>query len=93
MALDNADDDGILFGGNTSNERGPLVSFLPQAAHGSILITSRNGLAGSDGHVITVQPMNEEESFALLQAKIRALQSVESGEAERALAQVLDVSH
>lgn len=59
IVVDNADDDGIFFGGSTSNERGPLVSFLPQAAHGSILITSRNGLAahnlvGSDGHVIAV---------------------------------------
>lgn len=59
MVLDNADDDGIFFSDNTFNERGPLVSFLPQAAHGSILITSRNGLAawnlvGNDGHVIAV---------------------------------------
>ncbi|KAJ5593550.1 hypothetical protein N7537_010454 [Penicillium hordei] len=55
MVLDNADDDGIFFSGNTFNERGPLVSFLPQAAHGSMLITSRNGLAarnlvGSESH-------------------------------------------
>ena len=45
MVLDNADDENIFFSGHTSNKRGPLVSFLPQAAHGSILITSRNGLA------------------------------------------------
>lgn len=59
MLLDNADDDGIIFSGDIFNERGPLVRFLPQAAHGSILITSRNGLAawnlvGNDGHVIAV---------------------------------------
>jgi hypothetical protein len=65
----------IFFSGNESNERGPLVRFLPQAAHGSILITSRNGLAarnlvGSGSHVITVQP-----SLALSRARIAALPS------------------
>ena len=98
MVLDNADDDGIFFIGNQSNQRGPLVSFLPQAAHGSMLITSRNGLAarnlaGSDGHVITVQPMNEEESLALLRARIPAPHSVESGESvedEKALVEALE---
>lgn len=95
MVLDNADDDGIFFSGNTSRERGPLENFLPQATHRSILITSRNGLAaqnlvGSDGHVITVQPMNEAESLALLRARIPASQSGESGEDEKALVQALE---
>lgn len=93
MVLDNADDSGIFFNSNTSNERGPLVSFLPQAAHGSILITSRNGLAarnlvGRDGHVIEVQPMTEEESLVLLRARIP--QSGESGEDETALIKALE---
>ncbi|KAF3399052.1 hypothetical protein DPV78_006687 [Talaromyces pinophilus] len=92
MVLDNADDDSIFFEGNTSNERGPLVSFLPQAAHGSILITSRNGIAarnlvGSEGNVIAVQPMNEEESLALLRSRIPGPQS---GEDEKALVQALE---
>ncbi|KAJ5660387.1 hypothetical protein N7507_006838 [Penicillium longicatenatum] len=93
MVLDNADDDGIFFsGGNESHERGPLVNFLPQAAHGSILVTSRNGLAarnlvGSDGHVIDVQPMNEEESLALLRARIPA---PHLGEDTKALVQALE---
>ncbi|CAG7941474.1 unnamed protein product [Penicillium salamii] len=98
MVLDNADDDGIFFSDNTFNERGPLVSFLPQAAHGSMLITSRNGLAarnlvGSDSHVVSVQPMNEAESLTLLRARIPAPQSGESGESggdERALVQALE---
>ncbi|CAI7603357.1 unnamed protein product [Penicillium viridicatum] len=95
IVLDNADDDSIFFNHNTSNERGPLVSFLPETAHGSLLITSRNGLAarnlvGSDGHVIEVQPMNKEESLALLRARIPALQSGESGEDEKALVQALE---
>ncbi|KAJ5348541.1 uncharacterized protein N7506_001794 [Penicillium brevicompactum] len=92
MVLDNADDHGIFFNATESNERGPLERFLPQAAHGSILVTSRNGLAarnlvGSDGHVIDVQPMNEEESLALLRARIPAPQS---GEDEKALVQALE---
>ncbi|OQE34388.1 hypothetical protein PENCOP_c018G06557 [Penicillium coprophilum] len=98
MVLDNADDDGIFFSRNIFNERGPLVSFLPQAAHGSILITSRNGLAarnlvGSESHMIAVQPMNEAESLTLLRARIPAPQSGESGESggdERALVQALE---
>jgi Tfp pilus assembly protein PilF len=95
IVLDNADDDSVFFGGHTSNERGPLVSFLPQAAHGSMLITSRNGLAarnlvGNDGHVIMVQPMNEEESLALLRARIPVPQSGESGDDEKALVQALE---
>ncbi|KAJ5630437.1 uncharacterized protein N7484_010537 [Penicillium longicatenatum] len=77
MVLDNADDDRIFFSGNKSHKRGPLVNFLPQAAHRSILVTSRNGLTarnlvGSDGHIIDVQPINKEESLALLRAKIPA---------------------
>ncbi|KAJ6016427.1 hypothetical protein N7540_011018 [Penicillium herquei] len=98
MVLDNADDDSIFFSKDESNERGLLVSFLPQAAHGSILITSRNGLAarnlvGSDGHVIAVQPMTEAESVTLLRARIPAPQSGERGESaedEKALVHALE---
>ena len=95
MVLDNADDDGIFFSGNTFNEQGPLLNFLPQAAHGSVLITSRNGLAarnlvGCESHVITVQPMNEGESLALLRARIPASQPGESGEDEKALVLALE---
>ncbi|KAF3392458.1 hypothetical protein F1880_008921 [Penicillium rolfsii] len=98
MVLDNTDDDGIFFNGSTSDERRPLVGFLPQAAHGSILITSRNdraarNLVGSDGHVIKVQPMNEEDSLVLLRARIPAPHSGNSGEFredERALVQALE---
>ncbi|KAJ5712968.1 uncharacterized protein N7483_010149 [Penicillium malachiteum] len=83
MVLDNA------------NDYGPLERFLPQATHGSILVTSRNGLAarnlvGSDGHVITVHPMDEDESLTLLRARIPASQSTECGEDEKALIQTLE---
>ncbi|CAG8196671.1 unnamed protein product, partial [Penicillium olsonii] len=95
IVLDNADDDGIFFRDNISDERGPLGRFLPQAAHGSVLITSRNGLAarnlvGNDGHVIKIQPMNEAESLALLRARIPAPQPEESGEDQKALVQALE---
>ncbi|CAG7933708.1 unnamed protein product, partial [Penicillium olsonii] len=95
IVLDNADDDGIFFRDNISDERGPLGRFLPQAAHGSVLITSRNGLAarnlvGNDGHVIKIQPMNEAESLALLRARIPAPQPEESGEDEKELVQALE---
>ncbi|KAJ5346218.1 hypothetical protein N7452_004222 [Penicillium brevicompactum] len=95
IVLDNADDDGIFFSGNKSKERGPLERFLPQAAHGSILITSRNSLAarnlvGSDGRVIDVQPMSEEDSLALLRVRVPAPLSGESEEAEMALVQALE---
>lgn len=98
MVLDNADDDGVFFDSNVSDKRGPLVSFLPQAAHGSLLVTSRNGLAagnlvGNDGHMIEVQPMNEEESLALLRAMLPELQSEvsgEPGEDEKALVEALE---
>ncbi|OQD78945.1 hypothetical protein PENANT_c070G01951 [Penicillium antarcticum] len=98
MVLDNADGDGIFFNENTSDEQGPLVSFLPQAAHGSMLITSRNSLAarnlvGKEGHVIRVQPMDKGESLALLRARIPAPQSGKRGESaedEKALVQALE---
>jgi tetratricopeptide (TPR) repeat protein len=93
MVLDNADDDSMFLSGNESNEREPLVSSLPQAYHGSILITSRNGLAArnlveSEGHVIRVQPMSEEESLALLRVRVSDSQS--SAEDEQTLVEALE---
>lgn len=44
MVLGNADDDGVFFRGYASDERGPLVQFLPQVVHGSMLITTRNNM-------------------------------------------------
>jgi hypothetical protein len=95
IVLDNADSDKIFFRNDNMEGRAPLVTFPPQASHGCVLITSRNSLAarnlvGSDGLVITVQPMNEEESLALLQARIPASQLGESGEDEKALVQALE---
>ncbi|KAI7973725.1 hypothetical protein EIK77_000227 [Talaromyces pinophilus] len=93
MVLDNADDDQIFFRGGDADRRASLVTFLPQATHGSILITSRNGLAarnlvGVDGLVIHVQPMNEVDSLALLRTRIPDNQSL--AEDEQALVQALE---
>ncbi|GAM43552.1 hypothetical protein TCE0_051r18458 [Talaromyces pinophilus] len=79
--------------GDDADGRASLVTFLPQVAHGSVLVTSRNGLAarnlvGTDGLVIHVQPMNEAESLALLRARIAASQS--PAEDESALVQALE---
>ncbi|KAJ5893421.1 hypothetical protein N7495_005112 [Penicillium taxi] len=95
MVLDNADDNSIFFSSNTCDERGRLVRFLPRVTHGSLLITSRNtltarNLVGSDGDVIEVQPMNEEESLALLRARIPTPQPGGSIEDEKALVEALE---
>jgi tetratricopeptide (TPR) repeat protein len=99
MILDNVDDDGIFFGDdensagpsqpvNAADHDKPLESFLPQTAHGTILITSRNSMAatnlvGGHGDVIQVEPMGEEEALALLHTR------VPFGESSRADAKAL----
>ncbi|GAM43571.1 hypothetical protein TCE0_056r18491 [Talaromyces pinophilus] len=93
MVLDNADDDQIFFRSDDTEGRAALVTFLPQATHGSVLITSRNTLAaqnlvGTNGLVIDVQPMNEAESLALLRMRIPDSQS--PAEDESALVQALE---
>ncbi|GAM34008.1 hypothetical protein TCE0_014f01316, partial [Talaromyces pinophilus] len=93
MVLDNADDDQIFFRSDEVDGRPPLVNFLPQVTHGSVLVASRNGLAarnlvGADGLVIDVQPMNEADSLALLRMRIPDSQS--PAEDEQALVQALE---
>ncbi|KUL81720.1 hypothetical protein ZTR_09466 [Talaromyces verruculosus] len=93
MVLDNADDDQIFFRSDDADRRAPLVTFLPQATHGSVLITSRNRLAarnlvGTDGRVIDVPLMNEAESLVLL--RMRMTDSRSPAEDERALVQALE---
>ncbi|KAH9865613.1 hypothetical protein J1614_009198 [Plenodomus biglobosus] len=88
MILDNVDDDGVFFGGDqdgagtsavqavdSADHGRPLESFLPQAAHGTILITSRNNMAatnlvGGHGNVVEVEPMGEDEALALLHTRV-----------------------
>jgi hypothetical protein len=73
MILDNVDDDGIFF--SDDQDCRPLERFLPQAAHGTILITSRNNIAatnlvGGHGDVVQVEPMGEDEALALLRTRV-----------------------
>lgn len=62
--LDNADDENLISHGIRSNKRGPLARFLLQVAHGSMLITLRNGLAARNAvalwYMIEIQPMNKD---------------------------------
>ncbi|KAF1835737.1 hypothetical protein BDW02DRAFT_484246, partial [Decorospora gaudefroyi] len=88
MILDNVDDDSVFFGNDLDNHARPLESFLPQTAHGTILITSRNtvaatNLVGGHGDVVEVEPMGEEDALALLHTR------VPFGEASRADAKAL----
>jgi hypothetical protein len=53
----------------------PLESFLPQTAHGTILITSRNtvaatNLVGGHGGVVEVEPIGEEDALTLLHTRV-----------------------
>jgi tetratricopeptide (TPR) repeat protein len=73
MILDNVDDDGVFFSDDQGGK--PLESFLPQTAHGTILITSRNtvaatNLVGGHGDVVEVEPMGEDEALALLHTRV-----------------------
>ncbi|KAF5669916.1 hypothetical protein FDENT_11382 [Fusarium denticulatum] len=70
MILDNADDDESFF-----DHKRPLESFLAQTPNGRVLITSRNrtaalNLVGPCGHIIQVEPMNEEEALTLLNTRV-----------------------
>ncbi|KAG7423240.1 Nephrocystin-3 [Fusarium oxysporum f. sp. raphani] len=69
MVLDNADDDEFFF-----DHTRPLESFLAQTPNGRILITSKNrtaamNLVGPYGRILQVEPMNEEDALALLNAR------------------------
>jgi hypothetical protein len=93
MVLDNADNDQIFFRRDDADGRAPLVSFLPQATHGSVLVTSRNRLAarnlvGTDGKVIDVQPMNKDESLALHRRALEGSEKVLGPEHSDTLATV-----
>ncbi|KAH7418684.1 hypothetical protein BKA64DRAFT_613936 [Cadophora sp. MPI-SDFR-AT-0126] len=84
LILDNVDDAGFLKGrksrraGDTGgiqdgNSR-PLVSYLPQCSHGSILITSRSGEAALQlvrhDDIIKVDSMEKREALELFRRKV-----------------------
>ncbi|KAF2677679.1 hypothetical protein K458DRAFT_395748 [Lentithecium fluviatile CBS 122367] len=93
MVVDNADDHqvfhspyvelgGVAQGAEPIREAAPLVSFLPQTAHGWILVTSRDlvtamNLVGTRRNVIQVEPMGEQDALALLKTKVQVDESSE----------------
>ncbi|SPO02369.1 uncharacterized protein DNG_05042 [Cephalotrichum gorgonifer] len=81
MVIDNADDTELFFsrtaepaGASTSDQEGNLGRYIPECAHGSILVTTRNLQAGSrlikGKRPIEVTPMDEDESGSLLRARL-----------------------
>ncbi|KAK0744092.1 hypothetical protein B0T18DRAFT_196285 [Schizothecium vesticola] len=70
MVIDNADDAELF------NQQGNLGQFVPECAHGSVLATTRNKVAGSrltqSGRLIEIGKMDEDESRLLLQGKLEA---------------------
>ncbi|KAK3379401.1 hypothetical protein B0T24DRAFT_154684 [Lasiosphaeria ovina] len=70
MIIDNADDVQLF------SQPGNLGQFVPECAHGSVLATTRNKVAGSrltqSGRLIEVGKMDEDESRQMLQGKLEA---------------------
>jgi tetratricopeptide (TPR) repeat protein len=107
MVVDNADDDRVFASASTVDDpssavqradpakeaAAPLASFLPQAATGWILVTSRDlvaavNLVGARHNVVEVDPMGEQDALTLLKSKTRVDESSE-GDA-RALVKTLE---
>jgi tetratricopeptide (TPR) repeat protein len=107
MVVDNADDDRVFASASTIDDpssavqradpakeaAAPLASFLPQAATGWILVTSRDlvaavNLVGARHNVVEVDPMGEQDALTLLKSKTRVDESSE-GDA-RALVKTLE---
>jgi hypothetical protein len=84
LILDNVDDAGFLkarksgqdgdTGGIDGGNSRPLVSYLPQCSHGSILITSRSGEAALQlvrhDDIIKVDSMEKREALELFRRKV-----------------------
>jgi hypothetical protein len=85
LILDNVDDAGFLLKARSTGQdvqtndldsinTRPLVSYLPQCQHGSILITARSRSAAlklvEQRNIIAVEPMNKADAVALLQKKL-----------------------
>jgi hypothetical protein len=88
MILDNVDDDAVFSGSDqdgtgtsameaiyAADDDRPLGRFLPQTAHGLILITSRNTIAatnlvGRSCGLVQVEPVGEKDVLQLLQTRV-----------------------
>ena len=82
LILDNVDDAGFLLRTDSrgqerqTNNEGtlPLVSYLPQCQHGSILVTTRSRDAAlqlvEQRNIISINPMSEIDAIILLEKKL-----------------------
>ncbi len=83
LVLDGADEIDMFRPSHTSDARihqgtelgSSLLNYLPQSAHGSILITSRDRntayrVVGDTQRMLPVEPMDSEDAKALLRAKL-----------------------
>ncbi|KAF5632683.1 TPR domain protein [Fusarium sp. NRRL 52700] len=76
IILDNADDSKVFFPQSIpQNTTPPLLNYLPQSAHGSIIVTSRNReaalkIVGGVDNVMQVSPMEEDQALHLVQNKL-----------------------
>ncbi|KAB5581215.1 hypothetical protein GE09DRAFT_1279974 [Coniochaeta sp. 2T2.1] len=80
MVIDNADDTQVFFGrqepatSDTSGLEGKVGSYIPDCAHGSVLVTTRNKETGSrlanGKRPIEVRQLDENESDQLLRTKL-----------------------
>jgi hypothetical protein len=81
MVIDNADDTQVFFGrraepatADTSGLEGKVGSYIPDCAHGSVLVTTRNKETGSrlanGKRPIEVRQLDENESDQLLRTKL-----------------------
>jgi hypothetical protein len=87
MIIDNADDVDVMFSsveGRTENSTAvpglgsrSLLDYIPQSAHGSVVITSRGRdvayrLTGRTGDILDVAPMDPDTSVVLLRKKLES---------------------
>ena len=95
MVLDSADDLGILSAKSKSadiNDVRPISSYLPHAAHGTILITTRDDRVSHElgcDEPIVVQPMSPHRAYSLLHSHLAASDK-ESQKDLEALCKTLD---
>jgi tetratricopeptide (TPR) repeat protein len=87
MVIDNADDTQVFFGSQepenaSAPSRGNLGRYIPECAHGSILVTTRNKQTGvrlaKGQEIIEVAKMDNDESGQLVRTKLDGLELADS---------------
>jgi tetratricopeptide (TPR) repeat protein len=84
LILDNADEAKMFSPAaaqSSQHTETNLLAYIPQAATGSVLVTSRNTgaalkLVGGYNDIIKIEPMKPEEALNLLKAKLSSAQSI-----------------